>query len=46
MQVTVVIRPSATEERTGEGADYEGAKAAALAQVPDGYDVISIRKTA
>ena len=47
MQLTVIARdPSSGELRTIEvdGTDYEDAKAKALADVPDGWIALSIRR--
>lgn len=41
MKVTAVIRTTATQEVTGEGADYDAARAAVDAQVPEGFQVLS-----
>ncbi|GGI42862.1 hypothetical protein GCM10010988_41160 [Cnuibacter physcomitrellae] len=41
MKVTAVIRTIATQEVTGEGTDYDAARAAVDAQAPEGFQVLS-----
>lgn len=43
MKSVLVIRPTVTTEITGEGDSEDEAKAAAMAQVPEGYTVLSLR---
>lgn len=40
MKVQVTIAPSETRVLEVEGADYEAAKAAALAQLPEGWRIL------
>lgn len=45
MKVAAVIRSKETSTVEGEGADYEAARAAVDAKIPEGYQVLSYRRT-
>lgn len=44
MKVVGTIRPAKIEEIEAEGDDYPAAREALLAQVPEGYELLHVRR--